>query len=284
MHHRTPWIIARCLVVVALGAGCGGTTAGETADAAADVADAPSGTDAAAMPDATGANDVAAPSDITDAAADVPVTTDAAGADVEGDGAGACEPVTSAGCSADHQCFFTTPGNPQCVNPGTLAVGAPCTSILACVKGALCINGKCNPICDASGSNKALGCAAPGYCGMLIDKSGVPLGGNLGVCFGGDNCDPVTNAGCTAGDACDPGGAATFCQKPGTVAIGGGCLGPTGTDCTADGLCIGASATAAGVCGQRCDTTATGPCPNGKTCGGVTSGGVKVGNNFGVCQ
>ena len=282
MHHRTSWIIPRYLAVAALGAGCGGTTAGETADTAADTADTQSDTDAAAMPDAMDAND--APADTTATAADAPVAPDGAGADVASDGADACEPLTSAGCGADQQCFFTTPANPQCVKPGTLAVGAPCTSILACVKGALCINGKCDTICDGSGSNKALGCAAPGYCGTLIDKSGVALGGNLGVCFGGDNCNPVTNAGCTAGDACDPGGAATFCQKPGTVAIGGGCLGPAGTDCTADGLCLGASATAAGVCAQRCDTTATTPCPNGKTCGSVTSGGVKVGNNFGVCQ
>ncbi len=284
MHNRNSWKVTRWLAAAALATGCGGAAT----DAGADAADTQSATDATTVVDADGASDgqatdVPPSADVTAAADAVAMADTGAGGDAVVTPA-ACEPLTSAGCSADQQCFFTTPGTPGCVTPGTTAVGAACTSILACVKGALCINGKCGTICDASGANKALGCTAPGYCGLLTNKSGAPLGGNLGVCFGGDNCNPVTNAGCSAGDACDPGGAATFCQKPGTVAVGGACLGPAAGDCTADALCIGASGTAAGVCEQRCDTTATSPCPTGQKCGGVTSGGTKVGNNFGVCK
>ncbi len=192
---------------------------------------------------------------------------------------GSCSPLTSQGCAAVDQCY-TNAGEPACAKPGTSAKGAACKFLADCAKGMLCVNGSCATICDASGAS--LPCTLPAQCGEL-SSGGKPIGWNLGACIGGDNCNVLTNSGCTGAMMCIPLAGGKGCIPPGTVGANQVCKGAS--ECDAKHLCVGDGAGGPMLCKLRCNANGGAPtCPNG-ACDPVSIGNPPKAapDNLGAC-
>jgi hypothetical protein len=123
-----------------------------------------------------------------------------------------CNPIAQTGCMATEMCTWIVDidgtatseeiGHIGCSAAGTVADGAACADAKAgtnagadiCVRGDLCISGKCKPICDpqlvdgAAPGACALNYACSTYAGVFV-STGDPV---AGVCEPG--CDPLTQA------------------------------------------------------------------------------------------
>jgi hypothetical protein len=191
-----------------------------------------------------------------------------------------CNPLTSTGCQSGEQCYLDSTGL-SCAPYGTVADGGTCKYVNDCGLGSICAGvGTCHPLCATAGSS--LTCSGTATCIPLTQSGGVPVGYNLGVCIPPDNCNYITNSGCTSGDACFPTSNGKQCAPAGKVGVGGACSSLN--DCSAGYLCTGTST--ASTCKKRCDTTDSSTCPGGQTCGAVVTGtpAVPIGENFGVCS
>jgi hypothetical protein len=194
---------------------------------------------------------------------------------------GQCSPVTSQPCPADQQCYVGSSA-PVCAPPGTGQKGAACTGLADCIKGYLCVNGACAAICDTTGTTPGLACTKPAQCGEL-SVSGKPIGYGLGACIGGDNCNALTNLGCSSGLMCVPVGGSKGCVSTGKVGENQPCTGSS--DCDGGHVCVAESASAPMLCKKRCNATGGSPgCTTG-ACGGLTIGNPpkSAPDNLGAC-
>jgi hypothetical protein len=153
--------------------------------------------------------------------------------DASVDAPSVCNPVAQTGCMTGEKCTWIVDidgtatadeiGHIGCVAAGTIPDGSPCGDAVAasnggadmCIKGELCISGKCKPICDP----QLVDGTAPGACALnfscslysgVFVSTGDPV---AGVCEPG--CDPLTQAlsvgttntaACGSADATKPSG------------------------------------------------------------------------------
>jgi len=136
-----------------------------------------------------------------------------------------CSVLTQTGCMTGEKCSWfhdtelpTPLGHVGCAPNGTAAVDAGCAfgadgpqGYDNCVKGSVCVNGRCAQICDGNGGNPT--CGTNTTCGLyadLFDRGGTNV---AGVCD--PTCDPLadndfdgsgpsikTGSVCTAGQGC----------------------------------------------------------------------------------
>ncbi len=194
-----------------------------------------------------------------------------------------CNPLTSASCKANEQCYVNSKGVLACAAPGTLTKGAGCKYLADCAKGMLCVDSACRPVCDAKGSPPVVACSAAGAtCVELVSASG-PIGYNLGACIGGDGCNLLTN-GCPTGLMCVPFATDKACVTAGTIAVGGDCTAPSAL-CKADGVCIDDATGTTKHCLQKCGADGGAPKCTTKTCGSLSIGDPpkSAPDNLGAC-
>ncbi len=92
-----------------------------------------------------------------------------------------CDPYTSKGCKEVEQCFPYSGGDLVCLGAGKYTLGQKCYPLVDCVKGLICINSTCTPICDATGKQPAYGCSGGKKC-VAIGQSGKDSAG-VGACL-----------------------------------------------------------------------------------------------------
>ena len=175
--------------------------------------------------------------------------------------AGACDLVTNAGCAAGEGCYYAAAEAgadpaPLCAPAGTLTTGAPCTDANSCQEGFICVGdpGVCRRICCNGNDADCM----PGTTGELciinlVDDAGESTG--VGACLLPDDCDPVAQTGCAAGEAC-------LLSGEGSVICAAGGPGMQGDSCEVDGcaggfVCIGGDS--GSTCVALCDRTVAEP-------------------------
>lgn len=182
----------------------------------------------------------------------------------------ACNPITSQGCKATEQCYLGNDLKPVCAAPGSIQKGAACTGLADCVKGYICVSGQCGKACDTKNLTPGYSCPNGGICDVL-SINGTPLPYNLGVCFGGESCNTVTNDLCPAGQSC------IFASNTKACVIGGkggsGAVCKNYGDCLPTHICVNDSATGGATCVQKCNALGLTPkCLSPKTCQGLAAG------------
>jgi hypothetical protein len=146
-------------------------------------------------------------------------------------GLAACSPTGPACTDASKRCYPVGAGTAAvCVTPGTLGLGAACTTVLGdppeCAGGAVCLNfygaRQCVGVCNVDAGSPA---CAPGNSCQLA--SGVPWG----VCTptpdagAGPGCDVLGPACADGSKRCYPvgTGASAVCAAPGSLTTGAPC-------------------------------------------------------------
>ncbi len=187
-----------------------------------------------------------------------------------------CNTAYQFGCSGDYKCTFDPISLvPSCVPDGIIAAGGACVeSADACVRGTMCVGGRCLQFCSP-GSVDANGHCQTGLC----VESKAPRCQNYGACTCSPACDPPSPT-CESGDECffprgqeeGPG-----CLPAGTSPLGAGCVFPN--DCGTGLTCADETIATIGYpsCLRRCLTSGT-TCVGSETCHERT-----LGDGYGVC-
>ncbi len=172
---------------------------------------------------------------------------------------------------------------------GNRQQGGLCGQGLVCTTSAGSLTGTCAPICDP-GTAAAPACAADA--GTCLAIWGESLDGyDTGAC--GVPCDyAAADAGCAAGEKCDPslllwGGDSTFgLCVPGAaspIPEGSACDGFAALDaCTAGTFCL-QDQTGASRCARLCHLGGVGACPAGESCAALGLGGGSTSVYTGAC-
>ncbi len=207
-----------------------------------------------------------------------------------------CDLVTSAECSAGESCVdqkqsrcpsdeenkgqetsaCITPGLERCTKMGTAKNGEACTKHTDCGTDMLCIGmgqGVCHHRCDFVVQN----CVGERVCRDLMPSLNTP--DDVGYCEDLP-CNPLSNAGCGAGEACF-GGPEPFCGPIGSKKVGEECK--TIKDCAEGAICVSGK----DKCTKLCDSakgfgTAAG-CAANESCDIVESGGQRLPFAQGIC-
>jgi hypothetical protein len=214
----------------------------------------------------------------------VPSVSDAAAVDeVEDEDAGSpaaacnegasCSLLDAQGCDRTETCqlVLTDDGaEPSCVPRGVGAEGAACSASEDCDRGLDCTSidrpGTCRRYCcDFYAASE---CPSGQACRVaLVDSTDKPTG--AGLCDLCDSCDPLTQAGCAAEQACyvTPDSSGNSCAL---------CLPRTddriaGTPCSAADQCAPGHGCfsvngVASTCALLCDATINRPCDSGSRC------------------
>ena len=148
-----------------------------------------------------------------------------------------CDIVNQVGCQPGQTCLLSDDtGDTFCATPGSLPVGASCSS-QQCVYGAQCL--------DLDGEGP-LGNTCSQFCNPLFpsfgcDCKGISVDEEIGVCGPppAGTCDLLGQTGCGEGQACQLPAGASFgvCGSPGAGAWNESCIGEvcqTGFDCYGD--------------------------------------------------
>jgi hypothetical protein len=145
-----------------------------------------------------------------------------------------CNAVAQCGCAAGKSCgvLAITGSTLQlgCVNPGTIATGAACTSE-TCVAGDTCVGSVCRRFCAKDGD-----CGDKGHCitANTDDANATPIQG-LSACFSGCTVDADCATGC-----CRP---LSSAPSAGKLCLGAdACCAAAGASCTSGGDCCGFAA------------------------------------------
>ena len=175
-----------------------------------------------------------------------------------------CNPLGAPGaasaCDSGKACYpdlVNKSGLYACATPGATAVGSSCNASGSCVANAACVpdtagDGTCYPICDPKATTSV--CTGGQTCQVY--------GSGISTCW----CDPLSQAGCSSGEACYY---YDGCHSPGTST----------TDCTNDSDCAaGYLCDSSGACEQLCDANGVDTCASGTSCQDVGS------SLFGLCQ
>jgi hypothetical protein len=162
-----------------------------------------------------------------------------------------CNVVDQSGCNDGQHCLFANDGGQTfCATPGSLKVGAPCSSE-QCVLGAQCLS--LDPAAPEASSCTEL--CNPAFPPFGCDCRGLSFGDDVGVCGPPPtgSCDLLASAGCPEGQACQyPGGSFGVCGVPGSLPQGSSCFGEecaAGLDCYGDQPDFGFT----GTCYRFCD-------------------------------
>ncbi len=193
------------------------------------------------------------------------------------------------GCGAGQACYLsgTTRG---CAAAGTTAEGASCSGVADCSPGLTCLNvarsgtsvSQCGRFCATDSD-----CTGAGLCiHTLSDGAG---GTVSGVMLCSVDCDPISQAGCVSGSACQ-----IYQESMGAMRFFTDCVAPVGaggqgascsadTDCRAGFACAGSPS----VCQRWCDApgmAAAGGCASSEACYGFSTPLVVGGTEYGVCD
>jgi len=129
-----------------------------------------------------------------------------------GSGGPICDPIKQTGCPADNpRCTWvqdtTTIGHVDCEPDGSVAIGGDCMpegsnlpTFDNCDKGGICINGKCETICDNNAGGSA--CGSGFACGIYSGLFEVNGNFEAGACD--KTCDPLADNRFGTGSAGDP--------------------------------------------------------------------------------
>ena len=190
---------------------------------------------------------------------------------------GACDVVAQNCTTGTDKCTYvqSAPGvaGRACVPAGTKMPGEACgPSSDDCVKGSVCVNGKCSKYCYTD-SNCG---SAQSVCASLVQVPGtteLPA-----TCVTLMACDPLTQNCTGAGDGCFLTQTGPACIPVGTATAGQSC-GAT-TNCAKGLTCVGMSAQTL-ACHAFCNLDGGMPtCATGQ-CGTLTSGGTAL--PWGAC-
>ena len=166
---------------------------------------------------------------------------DMCGADPANSCEGTCNGQGSGGCFCDPDCV----GNQDCCPDYQACCVTTCTP--SCT-GKVCGSDGCGGSCGTCSAGKT--CNASGQCATTPAlPHGIPAGCLLPTLT--LDCNPLTNAGCTAaGSACDLGNSGTECfPEPNTVPANGGCPSTAGAYCVPKYHCTSQSG---GTCKKFC--------------------------------
>ena len=155
-----------------------------------------------------------------------------------------------------------------CTAAGAVTLGQPCALSATgdnCATGLLCINSKCEKLCNFNTD-----CGAGGLCAVYLTLPG--LAEMPTACFVPTTCD-VLAQNCPSGEGCYFSQAGTpGCFTAGTLTVGTAC--GSGGNCVPGAMCIGPSATSA-FCRQLCNLDGGAPTCTGAACQGLS--GLPVG-------
>jgi hypothetical protein len=179
-----------------------------------------------------------------------------------------CDLADNCGCDASTTCsWMSNTGDNYCrSNFGAATQGDGCGSDSDCVQGTSCVFGECRKYCTGDGQCGSTTCRA--------DWTGFYPGLTCG-----DQCTPVTNAGCPSTLSCliVEGHDATFCLSGDNVPLGTDCSSAP-FSCVAGAICHAENG--AYLCRAQCD-------PAGAACAAgmcTTAPDLMVGSTqYGVC-
>ena len=184
------------------------------------------------------------------------------------------------GCPVDEACQRTVRGEAirECVPPGDVAAGEPCTQSIQCVTGHTCVgvdppDGICSRYCTTSAE-----CGAPAECTIFTAPSE-----GVGACT--MVCDPVADTACPAGYGChllmsqrvedDAAVNVTVCGP----STGGGAGAACTVLCAPGFMCLADS-----LCHELCVAGDASTCSVGGTCAAFGTP-VRIGAvEYGICQ
>ena len=197
----------------------------------------------------------------------------------------ACDIFNQTGCAAGKGCYMVNVNGVTagvgCVSAGATDLGEPCEFGNDCIPGALCTNGICQEVCDASDDAEAdVSCAEK--CGSIVTFT--PAEWGIGACVDAApeiTCDFWTQDCEDPAQQCIPFSTGSTClNSNGEGAVGEAC-GNT-QDCTNGLLC------AASVCTEACSIDEFPASPDTPICVDVCPGGnfdpVDLTNQIGKCS
>lgn len=157
------------------------------------------------------------------------------------------------GCPAGEGCYPDLPV--ACVTEGVGADGDPCPSSGLCAAGHFCVGDVCREACCGSDSST---CPSEQVCVTVADRV-------WGICLPERECNPLTQTGCDAGEACRVFTDLTMCHTAGSGTSGDRCA--TIVDCAAGFQCLSAPP-GTPACRRICDLAGGAPScePSEGTC------------------
>lgn len=202
--------------------------------------------------------------------------TDGGGSGQCGPTGGACDLGTATSCGTGMACLLqgssTTSWTTICAPAGVGGDDAACDPMMAgqCQEGFGCDNDArvCRHWCCSNED-----CPPTQFCNVFA-------GTNAGLCSAPDNCDPIAQTGCEAGQECNVlGNGDRVCDPAGTVTEGMICMARNA--CVAGFTCVALTTETDSHCRAYCDPSATagnpGACPDTFMC--VPNGAT----GFGAC-
>ncbi len=185
-------------------------------------------------------------------------------------GGAMCDLVTGGGCMTGQACQLLAAAAGEmpegmCVPSGTLGDGAACTMATDCQEGFACVvpagsgAGTCQHYCCpmAPGANAA--CPTGQSCMTTFQDT------DVGYCSFPDDCDPIAQTGCDAGEGCYLAMGGTF-----ACAVPAGDAGGTGHPCAFINDCMPGYACIDDMCAELCTRPDGTECDAPAVCNGVT--------------
>jgi hypothetical protein len=185
-------------------------------------------------------------------------------------GGAVCDLLTGGGCMTGQACqlVVSMPGgmpSGMCVPSGTAGDGMPCMGATDCQEGFACVipdggtMGTCQHYCCPMAAGADTACPTGQSCATTFAST------DVGFCSFPDDCDPLMQTGCGAGDACYLGAGGTYrCATPAADA------GGTGHPCTYVNDCLARHACIMDMCVELCTIPGGTECDMPATCNGVT--------------
>jgi hypothetical protein len=204
---------------------------------------------------------------------------------------GNCEPFTNLGCGAGEKCTALQQSDGTlawgCDAVGSKGEGDACSQVMVssgaatvqidddCADGLACFSTQvgaspsCHRMCKSDGTQV---CPNAEVCSLVA-----PGIAPVEFCRATGSCSPITQTGCSAGQACYWSSSGALCAAVGSGPVGEPCV--NANDCVPGATCVALSSSR---CVVFCSTEGTPGCPSGETCAALSGNASAA--NVGYCK